>query len=38
VAAHLDQHVKHWAWLILVVVAVIAVRLWLKHRELRDED
>lgn len=29
----LDQHVKHWAWLILVVVAVIAVRLWLKHRD-----
>ena len=36
---NLDQHLKHWAWLILVVVAVIAVRLWLKHREkTRDEE
>ena len=34
-----DQHVKHWAWLILVVMGVIAVRLWLKHREnKRDGD
>ena len=35
---HLDQHVKHWAWLILVVVAVIAARLWLKHRDSKRED
>lgn len=28
----LNQHLKHWAWLIIVVVLVIAVRLWLKHR------
>ena len=36
---NLDQHLKHWAWLILVVVAVIGVRLWLKHREkTRDEE
>lgn len=34
---HLDQHLKHWAWLIVVVVAVIAVRLWLKHREKNRE-
>jgi Uncharacterized membrane-associated protein len=34
-----DQHVKHWAWLILVVVGVVVVRLWLKHREnKRDGD
>ncbi|MDY9483214.1 DedA family protein, partial [Escherichia coli] len=30
---------KHWAWVILIVVVVIAVRLWLKHREkTRDEE
>jgi membrane protein DedA with SNARE-associated domain len=35
---NLDQHLKHWAWLLVVVVAVIGVRLWLKHREkARDE-
>lgn len=28
-----DQHLKHWAWLIVMVVLVIAVRLWLKHRD-----
>ncbi len=30
---NLDQHLKHWAWLIPVVAVVIGVRLWLKHRE-----
>ncbi|MEG7498481.1 DedA family protein, partial [Enterobacter hormaechei] len=35
---NLDQHLKHWAWLILVVVAVIGVRLWLKHREKRRDE
>ena len=29
---HLDQHIKHWIWLILVVVLVVAARLWFKHR------
>ncbi|KMK18009.1 membrane protein [Pluralibacter gergoviae] len=29
----LDRHIKHWAWLIIVVVLVIAVRLWLKYRD-----
>lgn len=28
-----DKHLKHWIWLILVVVVVVAWRLWLKHRE-----
>jgi membrane protein DedA with SNARE-associated domain len=34
---HLDQHLKHWIWLIGVAVAVIAVRLWLKHRDKKRE-
>ncbi|MGS6356080.1 DedA family protein, partial [Enterobacter hormaechei] len=33
-----DQHLKHWAWLILVVAVVIGVRLWLKHREKRRDE
>ena len=35
---NLDQHLKHWAWLILVVAVVIVVRLWLKHREKRRDE
>ncbi|MCP5716230.1 DedA family protein, partial [Klebsiella pneumoniae] len=35
---NLDQHLKHWAWLILVVAVVIGVRLWLKHREKRRDE
>ena len=29
---NLDQHLKHWVWLILVVVLVVGVRWWLKRR------
>jgi membrane protein DedA with SNARE-associated domain len=29
---HLDQHLKHWIWLILAVVLVIGARWWLKRR------
>lgn len=35
---NLDQHLKHWAWLITVVAVVIGVRLWLKHREKRRDE
>lgn len=28
---NLDQHLKHWVWLILVVVLVVGVRWWLKR-------
>ncbi|ADO47826.1 DedA family protein [[Enterobacter] lignolyticus] len=35
---HLDQHIKRWAWLIIVVVAVVAVRIWLKRRDRRKAD
>ncbi|MCU6414528.1 DedA family protein [Enterobacter cloacae] len=35
---NLDQHLKHWAWLILVVVAVIGVRLWMRHREKKQDE
>ena len=35
---NLDQHLKHWAWLILVVAVVIVVRLWMRHREKRRDQ
>ncbi|MFN1127430.1 MULTISPECIES: DedA family protein [Lelliottia] len=34
---NLDQHLKHWIWLVLVVAGVIIWRLWRKHRE-NDRD
>ena len=33
---HLDQHLKHWIWLILAVVLVISVRWWLKRRSRKQ--
>src|SRR5690606_18636583 len=33
----LDQHLKHWIWVIVIAVAVIAVRLWLKYRDKKRE-
>jgi membrane protein DedA with SNARE-associated domain len=35
---HLDQHIKHWAWLIIVAIAVIAVRLWFSYRDRKDAE
>lgn len=35
---NLDQHLKHWAWLIIVVVAVIAVRAWFWHRDRQSSQ
>ncbi|URN97962.1 DedA family protein [Leclercia adecarboxylata] len=29
----LDQHLRHWIWLIVVLVLVFAVRWWLKRRD-----
>lgn len=29
----IDQHLKHWIWLIIVILLVVAVRWWLKRRE-----
>lgn len=29
----LDQHLRHWVWLIGVLVLVVLIRLWLKRRE-----
>ncbi|OMH05704.1 hypothetical protein BV389_17525 [Escherichia coli] len=34
----LDQHLKHWVWLILVVVLVVGVRWWLKRRGKKKPD
>ncbi|MBZ0056558.1 DedA family protein [Leclercia adecarboxylata] len=31
----LDQHLRHWIWLIVVLVLVFAVRWWLKRRDRR---
>jgi len=31
----LDQHLRHWTWLIVVLVLVFAVRWWLKRRDRR---
>ncbi|EMH4162782.1 DedA family protein [Pluralibacter gergoviae] len=35
---NLDQHLKHWAWLIIVVLLVIAARLWMKYRSSRKKN
>ena len=29
----LDQHLRHWVWLIVVLALVVLARLWLKRRE-----
>ena len=34
---HLDQHLKHWAWLIIVIVAVIGGRLWFRHKDKKEQ-
>lgn len=33
----LDQHLRHWVWLIGVLVVVVLIRLWLKRRENKRE-
>ncbi|MEW5561405.1 DedA family protein [Enterobacter asburiae] len=33
----LDQHLKHWAWLIIVVAAVIAVRVWFWRKDRKAQ-
>ncbi|VDZ82471.1 Inner membrane protein yohD [Kluyvera intermedia] len=33
---HLDAHLKHIIWLVLVIVLVIALRWWLKRREAKQ--
>lgn len=35
---NLDQHIKHWIWLLGVVALVWLVRLWFKHRENNQQD
>lgn len=30
---NIDQQLRHWAWLIVIIVFVIAVRLWFKFRK-----
>lgn len=32
-----DKHLKHWIWLVLVIVLVAGVRLWLRRREKKQE-
>ncbi|MBJ3815419.1 DedA family protein [Shimwellia pseudoproteus] len=33
----LDQHIKHWIWLVVAVALVIALRLWLRQRRKRRD-
>ena len=33
---NLDQHIKHWIWLALVIVLVPGVRWWLKKRSSKS--
>ncbi len=35
---HLDAHLKHWIWLILVVALVVAARWWFKRREAKKKE
>ena len=35
---HLDAHLKHWIWLILVVALVVAARWWFRRREARKKE
>ena len=35
---HLDAHLKHWIWLILAVVLVVAAHWWLKRREAKKKE
>lgn len=35
---NVDQHIKHYIWLILVVAVVVLLRLWLKRRSRRREN
>lgn len=35
---NLDQHIKHWIWLLGVVALVWLARLWFKHRENNQQD
>ncbi|WP_354648346.1 DedA family protein [Klebsiella michiganensis] len=35
---HLDAHMKHWIWLILAVVLVVAAHWWLKRREAKKKE
>ncbi|WP_330982445.1 MULTISPECIES: DedA family protein [Enterobacterales] len=34
---NLDQHIRHWAWLIIVVAAVIAVRVWFWRKDKKAQ-
>ncbi|WBW62825.1 DedA family protein [Klebsiella electrica] len=35
---HLDAHLKHGIWLVLVVVLVVAARWWFRRREARKKE
>ncbi|MDX6820923.1 DedA family protein [Klebsiella oxytoca] len=35
---HLHAHLKHWIWLILAVVLVVAAHWWLKRREAKKKE
>lgn len=33
---NLDRYLKHWGWLVVVAVLIVAVRLWLKYRHKKN--
>lgn len=35
---HLDAHLKHWIWLILVVALVVAAHWWFRCREAKKKE
>lgn len=35
---HLDAHLKHWIWLILVVTLVVAAHWWFRRREAKKKE
>ena len=35
---HLDAHLKHWIWLILVVALVVAAHWWFRRREAKKKE
>ena len=35
---HLDAHLKHWIWLILVVALVVTAHWWFRRREAKKKE
>lgn len=33
----LDQHIKHWIWLVVALAVVVGLRLWMRQRRKRQD-